>query len=60
MTLEEMVHDAIQRRIDNGYPINNEPPAEVAMDIASYDADFEDIDAAELISYVMTWLAKHP
>lgn len=53
MTLNELVLEAYNNALANGYDLDVMSPTEVAMDMMDCDSDLEDFDLEDVISAVI-------
>lgn len=53
--MKEQVYAALDRAVDNGYPLYEWPAKEVVCDLVMYDSSFEDADVEKLLPYVESW-----
>lgn len=56
---ERLVHESSDRAIENGYDLFEWSPEEIAIDLGTYDSDFEGLDVRDLVPAVESWFVKH-
>jgi hypothetical protein len=55
--LEQRVYTALDTAVENGYPLTEYPAEEIAVDLGTYDAQFEHTPAEVLTPIIVKWLA---
>ncbi len=56
--LKAAVFESLKNAIDNGYDMKALDAAQIAVDLADYDPQFEGCDQTQLTPIIEYWLAK--
>lgn len=57
---QDDIDESLNNAIENGYELGLWTAEQIAVDLSTYDAAFEDVDIEVLVPFISDWLSRQP